>query len=114
MGEPHPGLEFDYKAAQAVIDQAKTLIKLTHNQTDARVKKAKAMQAHWKGNYADKFFQDELPRMRSGAAGFVTELNNLVKQMDTAINTAHQFAQQNANWQEQNTPPPVPLGPGEI
>lgn len=114
MGEPHPNLKFDYAAAQAVIDQAQSLISITRNQADGRVKRASNMEPNWKGHYADEFFQNEMPRMRSDAANLIQELQNLIKQMHAAIDTAHEFAQQNANWQQQNAPTPIPLGPGII
>lgn len=114
MGEPHPNLKFDEAAAHAVIEKAQSLIKLTRTQTEARIKKATTMQPNWKGHYADQFFQNELPRMRKDAANFITELQNLITQMNTAINTAHQFAQQNATWQaqQQKTPSPQPAPSG--
>lgn len=111
MGEPHPDLTFDHAAAQAVIDQANAVIKLTHTQTDARVTSATTMLKHWRGSYADDFFKNELPRMRSGAGSLVTELQNLVKQMETAMAHASVFAGDNSKWHQQQEFP-GPLRPG--
>lgn len=108
MGEPHPNLQFDYAAAQDVIAQARNVISVLHAQTSARSQKAGQMRPNWKGNYADQFFGTEVPRMKSDAANLVTELQSLITQMNSAISTANQWAQQNQTYKDNHQPKPSP------
>lgn len=107
-GEPHPNLQFDYAAAHDVITQAQNVISVLHTETSARSQKAQGMRPNWKGNYADKFFGTEVPRMKSEAGNLVTELQGLITQMNAAISTANQWAQQNKTYNDNHQPKPSP------
>lgn len=106
MGEPHPNLQFDYAAARDVISQAQNMINALRTETTARSQKVEQMRPNWKGNYADQFFGKEVPRMKTQAGNLVTELQGLITQMNGAISTANQWAQQNTTYNNNNVPKP--------
>lgn len=97
---------FDSAKAQALITKLNDAIRMLTNQTTNRNVKAQAMEKHWKGAYADQFFETEMPRMRYDAALLTSQMGALVTQLSTAIEsyqTAH-----GQWWKQQPHPTAAP------
>lgn len=105
MGEP----SFDTAKARALIDTLHGAIRMLTNQTMNRNTKAEAMRKHWKGAYANQFFETEMPRMRYDAASLTAQMGALITQLSNAID-AYQQAQAQW-WSKQPHPTSAPPGP---
>lgn len=103
MGEP----QFDHQKAQALIDKLNDAIRVLKSQTHDRSTKAQAMQTKkdWTGPYADQFFGTEVPRMKNGASGLITQMQGLITQLNNASDSANTAM---STWQWNNEPHPSP------
>lgn len=109
MGEPHPNLEFDHRAAADAIAHLNAVINLLKIQTEARTSKAKKMgPPNWTGTHSDSFYGTELPRMRKEAATLVRRLQGLITTINTASQNANEYANENNRWHQTHDPHPSP------
>ncbi|MBO0701584.1 MAG: hypothetical protein J2P38_01530 [Candidatus Dormibacteraeota bacterium] len=104
MTEP----SFDSAKAQALIDKLLDTTRVLTNQTMNRNTRAQAMQKHWTGAYADRFFGTEMPRMRQDAASLTSQMGNLIIQLSNAIDG---YQQAHAQWWSKQ-PHPTSAPPG--
>lgn len=100
---------FDSAKAQALIDQLNDAIHLLTTQTTNRTTRAQAMQEHWKGGYANRFFENEMPRLRGDAAFLTARMGALISQLNSASEAATQAS---AQYRRAHEPPQGPGAPG--
>ena len=100
MPEPHPDLHFETAAAEVVVQRARELLQLLDQQTTLRRQNADLLRPTWQGYYARRFFESELPRMQQQAAELVAELQNLIHRVESAGETAAEWARENQRYRE--------------
>lgn len=100
MPEPHPDLHLDRAAADLVVQRARELVQLLDQQTTLRRQHAEMLRPTWQGHYARRFFESELPRMQQQAAGLVAELQQLIHRVESASETAADWARANERHRE--------------
>jgi uncharacterized protein YukE len=98
--EPHPDLHFDAASAGQVVERARELIQLLDQQTTLRRQNADLLRPTWQGYYARRFFETELPRMQQQAAGLVAELQQLIHRVESAGETAADWARENQRYRD--------------
>lgn len=101
MPEPHPDLQFDDAAADRVVRRAKELVLLLDQQTTLRRQNADLLRPTWRGSYAHRFFDTELPRMQQQAATLVAELQQVIHRVESARDTAAEWSRENARYHDQ-------------
>lgn len=106
MPEPHPDLHYDREAADLVVQRARELVLLLDQQTTLRRQNAEALRPTWEGLYARRFFESELPRMQQQAADLVAELQQLVHRVESASETAAEWARDNERYRHRDRPGP--------
>lgn len=100
MPEPHSDLRFDGPRAELVVQRARELVQLLDHQTTLRRQNADLLRPTWHGYYARRFFESELPRMQQQAAGLVAELQQLIHRVESAAETAAEWARENERYRE--------------
>lgn len=100
MPEPHPDLRFDQERAAVVVQRARELLQLLEQQATLRRQNADRLRPSWRGAYARRFFGDELPRAQRQTAELLQELRTLIHRVESAAETADEWARQNARYRE--------------
>lgn len=87
--------QFDQQAAQDLISALNSAIHGIRSRMTNRATKVNSLQEHWRGGYADQFFEADEPGFRSNAADLISQIQAMIKHVSAASDQASSDA---ANW----------------
>lgn len=79
---------FDHAAAQALIAELQDGIQVLRSKMGDRSAKSSGLRDHWKGGYADAYFQTDEPQFKSQTRRTIAQMQAMIRQVGAAAEQA--------------------------
>jgi len=80
--------QFDHAAAQALIAELHDGIQVLRSNMGARSAKSSGLRDHWKGAYADGYFETDEPQFKAQAQQSIARMQAMIRQIGAAAEQA--------------------------